>query len=77
MELSSIPKVRATVGFAVLLGMVAIWRATADEDGQYCFAAALWCGRLLCAAIFQSTDSLRFRTTPGRSKPRGSPAQRP
>jgi hypothetical protein len=27
--------------FAVLLCMVANWRATADEDGQYCFAVAL------------------------------------
>jgi len=28
--------------------MVAKWRATADEDGHYCFAVALWCdSRLL------------------------------
>jgi hypothetical protein len=27
--------------FAVLFCMVANWRATADEDGRYCFAVAL------------------------------------
>ena len=37
------PALTASVqyGFAVLFRMVAVWRATADEDGQYCFAVAL------------------------------------
>jgi Asp-tRNA(Asn)/Glu-tRNA(Gln) amidotransferase A subunit family amidase len=32
MELSLIPKVRATVGFAVLLGMLAIWRTRGEDQ---------------------------------------------
>jgi hypothetical protein len=27
--------------YAVLFWMIAIWRATVDEDGPYCFAVAL------------------------------------
>ena len=32
---------RAAAGFAILFWMLGIWRATADEDGHYCFAVAL------------------------------------
>jgi hypothetical protein len=35
------PSLKTTRLFAVLYRMVAIWRATVDEDGHYWFAVAL------------------------------------
>jgi len=40
-EMTSILGIRVVVGFAVLFGVVAKWRAMADEDGHYCFAVTL------------------------------------